>query len=149
MFTFDDFEQSGTFLVQKSWFFSSSSELPRISARSRSEHENSCFSQSTSYISIFSEHFAIFLGSPSRIFREITVLDTVLSSSTGWFAQKGVHFSRFGLIRTIFVSKITIFQFRHRIASCCWPKPFRSWKSLFFVNYLVYFDFSWYFWIWD
>ena len=42
----------------------------RIFSRSRSEHENSCFSQSTSYISIFSEHFAIFVGSPSRIFSD-------------------------------------------------------------------------------
>ena len=70
MFTFDDFEQSGTFLVQKSWFFSSSFELPRICDRSRSEHENSCFSQSTSYISIFSEHFAIFLGLCERMHTE-------------------------------------------------------------------------------
>ena len=105
MFTFDDFEQSGTFLVQKSWFFSSSFELPRICDRSRSEHENSCFSQSTSYISIFSEHFAIFVGSPSRIFWKITVLNTVLNSFRKRLSKKHVHFWWWWAARNIFGSK--------------------------------------------
>ena len=46
------------------------------------------FSQSTSCSSIFSEHFEIFLGSPSRIFRKITVLDTVLNSLAKRLSKK-------------------------------------------------------------
>ena len=60
-------------------------------------------------------------------------------------AEKGVEFSWFWAIRTIFASKITIFQVRPPIASSVWSKPFRTWKSRFFSNYLKQIDFSWHF----
>ena len=57
-------------------------------------------------------------------------------------AEKGVKFSWFWAIRTMFASKATIFQVRPPIASCAWSKPFRTWKSRFFSNYLKEIDFS-------
>ena len=60
-------------------------------------------------------------------------------------AERGVEFSWFWAIRTIFASKITIFQLAAPIASSVWSKPFRTWKSRFFGNYLVQIDFSWHF----
>ena len=60
-------------------------------------------------------------------------------------AEKGVEFSWFWPIRTIFASKITIFQLRPPIAPCWWSKPFRTWKSRFFSNYTVLIDISWHF----
>ena len=60
-------------------------------------------------------------------------------------AEKGVEFSWFWAIRTIFASKTTIFQVRPPIAPCAWSKPFRTWKSRFFSNYLKQINFSWHF----
>ena len=60
-------------------------------------------------------------------------------------AEKGVEFSWFWPIRTIFASEITIFQVRPPIARCWWSKPFRTWKSRFFSNYPVLIDISWHF----
>ena len=60
-------------------------------------------------------------------------------------AEKVAQFLWFWTIQTIFASKITIFQLWPPIASCWWSKPFRTWKSGFFGNYLVQIDFSWHF----
>ena len=60
-------------------------------------------------------------------------------------AEKGVEFSWFWAIQTIFAWKVTIFQVRSPIASSVWSKPFRTWKSRFFRKYLKQIDFSWHF----
>ena len=66
---FYDFDRSERFSDEKSSFFRSCSELPRVDDPSRSEAENHCFSVSTSSPLTFRDIFVIFVRSPSRIFR--------------------------------------------------------------------------------
>ena len=87
----------------------------------------------------------IFVGSPSRIFRKLTSLNTILKIRTRQMAEKGVEFSWFWAIRMIFASKITIRHVRRPIASIVWSKRFRTWKSRFISNYTKQIDFSWHF----
>ena len=63
-------------------FFRTGLQLPQACDRSRSECENHGFSAITSSKSIFRDIFVIFVGSPSRIFRKITILNTILAIST-------------------------------------------------------------------
>ena len=82
VFKFCDFERSGRFSRPKSQIFSSCPESPRAGDRNRSGTENHCFSAIASCWLIFRDISVIFVGSTSRIFRKITVFDTVLSTST-------------------------------------------------------------------
>ena len=82
------FDQSGRFSDEKSLFFRSCSELPRVDDPSRSEAENHCFSASTSSPLTFRDIFVIFVRSPSRIFRKITILSTVSTMNTRRFVKK-------------------------------------------------------------
>ena len=81
--SFCGFERSERFSHQKSRLFRSGLQLPQACDRSRSERENHGFSAITSSKSIFREIFAIFVRSPSRIFRTITILNTVWTIRTG------------------------------------------------------------------
>ena len=110
MFSFDDFEQLGALLVQKSRFFSSSSELHRISDPSRSEAANSCFffaekpcsecCKNTPHIdhqSIIARRYNVKnrAQNAANFFRKITILSIVSTMNTGRFVKRVVHFYDF------------------------------------------------------
>ena len=85
---FYDFDRSERFSDEKSSFFRFCSELPRVDDPSCSEAENHSFSASTSSPCTFRDIFVIFVRSPSRIFRKITILSTVSTMNTRRFVKK-------------------------------------------------------------
>ena len=92
LFIYRDFAQFGRFLGPKSSFFDVCHELPQYSDPNSSEAKKRRFSSIASMQHVFRGIFVIFVGSASRIFRKITILNTVLNTVLRWVASAAVYF---------------------------------------------------------